>query len=203
MVSALIRSAAIAAFVLLVSACQPQGAVRPSFKAVDITGADYARELNLPDAQGQRRSLADFKGKVTLVFFGFMQCPEVCPTTLLELARVKKALATQGERVQGIFITLDPERDTPENLQAHVANFSPDFIALRGTVEETKAAAKHFKVFFAKVPGKTADSYSIDHTAGSYIFDAQGNIRLFTRYGAGEEALLQDIKILLAEKPTS
>ena len=186
---------------LALSACQPTSRSAASFKAIDITGADYARELNLPDAHGAGRTLLDFKGKVTVVFFGFTQCPDVCPTTLLELAKVKKALGADGPRVQGVFVTIDPERDTPDLLKAYVANFSPDFIALRGSAEETLAAAKHFKVYFAKVPGKAPGSYSMDHTAGSYIFDPQGRVRLFTRYGGGDEALSHDIKLLLAEKP--
>lgn len=174
-------------------------APRVSFKGIDITGADYAKELNLSDADGRRRSLSDFSGKVVVVFFGFTQCPDVCPTTLVELAQVKKALGPDGARVQGIFVTVDPERDTPELLKAYVGNFGADFVALRGTPEETKAVAKHFKVFYAKVPGKTEGSYSVDHTAGSYVFDTRGRVRLFTRYGTGPEALAQDLKALLAE----
>lgn len=172
----------------------------PSFKAIDITGADYARELSLTDPDGKRRSLAEFKGRVVVVFFGFTQCPDVCPTTLVELAAVKKQLGADGDKVQGIFVTVDPERDTPELLKAYVDNFGAGFIALRGTPEETLAAAKHFKVFYAKVPGKTDTSYTIDHTAGSYLFDPQGRVRLFTRHGTGAEALAHDLKILLAGK---
>lgn len=170
----------------------------PSFKAIDITGADYARELSLTDPDGKRRSLAEFKGRVVVVFFGFTQCPDVCPTTLVELAAVKKQLGADGDKVQGIFVTVDPERDTPELLKAYVDNFGAGFIALRGTPEETLAAAKHFKVFFAKVPGKTEGSYTIDHTAGSYLFDPQGRVRLFTRHGTGAEALAHDLKLLLS-----
>jgi protein SCO1 len=181
------------------SACQKAAAPAPQYKGIDITGADYARDFDLPDTEGQRRKLADFKGKLTVVFFGFTQCPDVCPTTMLELAEVKKALGADGAKVQGIFISVDPERDTPPLLKAYIQNFSPDFVALRGTLDETKATAKAFKVFFAKVPGKTADSYSIDHTAGSYIFDANGQVRLFTRYGGGAEALQHDLQLLLAQ----
>ena len=170
-----------------------------SFKSIDITGAEYARDFNLPDADGTRRTLADFKGKVVVVFFGFTQCPDVCPTTLLELAAVKKSLGADGARVQGIFVTVDPERDTPALLKAYVNNFGADFVALRGTAEETLATAKHFKVFFAKSPGGTEANYSVDHTAASYVFDTQGRIRLFTRYGTGADALAQDIKRLLAQ----
>jgi protein SCO1 len=184
----------------LLSACDRPGSVStPSFKGVDITGADYARELQLPDAEGKVRTLAELKGQVVLVFFGFTQCPDVCPTTMLELAAVKKALGPDGSRVRGVFVTIDPERDTPEVLKAYVASFGPDFIGLRGDAEQTKAAAKHFKVFYAKVPGKTEGSYTMDHTAGSYVFDAKGRVRLFTRYGTGAEALTHDLKVLLAE----
>ena len=181
-------------------ACErgPAGASSISFKSIDITGAEYARDFNLPDADGNRRQLAEFKGKVVVVFFGFTQCPDVCPTTLLELAAVKKALGADGARVQGIFITVDPERDTPPLLKAYVNNFGADFVALRGTAEETLATAKHFKVFYAKAPGSTEATYTVDHTAASYVFDAQGRVRLFTRYGTGAEALKQDIKLLLA-----
>jgi protein SCO1/2 len=190
---------AAAAAAAVLAGCQRNEAPKPAFKGVDITGAEYARELNLTDADGKPRTLADFKGKVTVVFFGYTQCPDVCPTTLLELAQVKKALGADGARVQGVFVTVDPERDTAELLKAYVANFGADFVALRGTPDETKVAAKNFKVFYNKAPGKTPESYTVDHTAGSYIFDAQGRVRLFTRYGSGAEALTSDLKILLAE----
>ena len=170
---------------------------RPKFSAVDITGADYARELNLPDADGRVRSLAEFKGRVVVVFFGFTQCPDVCPTTLLELAEVKKALGADGARVQGVFVTIDPERDTPEVLKAYVANFGTDFVALRGDLAQTRAAAKHFKVYFNKVPGKEPGSYTMDHTAGSYVLDTNGRLRLFERYGGPPEALATDLKALM------
>ncbi len=183
---------------LVMAACDPSGQ-RASFKAVDITGAEYASGFDLTDADGQRRRLTDFAGKVTVVFFGFTHCPDVCPTTLLELAAVKKALGADGERVQGVFITVDPDRDTPPLLKAYIDNFGAGFVALRGTADETRAVAKSFKVFYAKVPGSTESSYSMDHTAGSYIFDAQGKIRLFTRYGTGAEALTHDLKLLLAK----
>jgi protein SCO1/2 len=188
----------------LLAACDrasaPGALPKSSFNAIDITGADYAKELALTDADGKPRTLADFKGKVVVVFFGYTQCPDVCPTTMAELAQVKKELGPDGSRVQGIFVSVDPERDTAELLKAYVVNFDPSFVALRGTLEETKAVAKHFKVFYAKVPGKTESSYTVDHTAGSYIFDTQGRLRLFTRYGTGAAPLVQDIKRLLAEQ---
>jgi protein SCO1/2 len=195
------RLIVLGAAALLLAGCDRGGDANPqkvSFKGIDITGAEYARELNLTDADGKPRQLSDFKGKVTVVFFGFTQCPDVCPTTLVELAQVKKALGADGDRVQGVFVTVDPERDTAEVLKAYVGGFDAGFVALRGTPQETQAAAKNFKVFYAKSPGKTPTSYSIDHTAGSYIFDAQGRLRLFTRHGTGAEALTHDLKLLLA-----
>ena len=169
----------------------------PSFRAVDITGAEYARQLDLVDQNGQPRTLADFKGKVTVIFFGYTQCPDVCPTTMAELAQIKKSLGKEGDRLQAVFVTIDPERDTAAVLKAYMAGFDPSFVALRGTVDQTKAAAKEFKVFFAKAPGASDGSYTMDHTAGSFVFDAQGRVRLFVRYGAGIEPLTADLKTLL------
>jgi len=170
-----------------------------SFKSVDITGAEYGRTLALPDSSGKPRTLADFKGKVSVVFFGYTHCPDVCPTTLAELAEVKAMLGKDGERVQAVFVTVDPERDTGPLLDAYMRNFGPGFIALRGSPEQTAAAAREFKVFYMKVPGKTEGSYTVDHTAGSYIIDAKGRLRLFARYGMPADALASDLKQLLAE----
>ena len=194
-----------AAAVITLAGCDqataPSAAIAPSqsFQGVDITGAAYGKSLSLTDQNGQPRTLADFKGKVTVVFFGYTQCPDVCPTTLAELAQVKKSLGADGERIQGVFVSVDPDRDTPEVLKAYMASFDPTFVALRGTVEQTATAAKEFKVFFAKVPGKTEGSYTVDHTAGSYILDANGNLRLFVRYGTGAPALAADLKALLGQ----
>ena len=185
------------AIAALLAACDKPGAPAANFHGADITGAEYARALVLPDSNGQPRTLADFKGKVTVVFFGYTQCPDACPTTMAELAQVKKLLGKDGDRLQGVFVTVDPERDTPQVLKSYMASFDPSFVALRGTPEQTAATAKEFKVFYAKSPGKTADSYSVDHSAGSYVFDTQGRIRLFERYGSGADALTADIKALL------
>jgi protein SCO1/2 len=168
------------------------------FKGTDITGAEYGRTLALTDQEGKSRTLADFKGKVVVVFFGYTQCPDVCPTTMAELAQVKKSLGKDGERLQGIFVTVDPERDTPSVLKGYMGSFDPSFVALRGSVEQTKEVAKEFKVFFAKVPGRTPESYTMDHTAGSYVFDSNGKLRLFVRYGSGADALAADLKTLIA-----
>ena len=192
-----------AAFCVALAGCDKPAstpsAPAAAFRGADITGADYARTLALPDINGQQRTLADFKGKVTVVFFGYTQCPDVCPTTMAELAQVKKSLGADGDKLQGVFVTIDPERDTPEILKSYMASFDPSFVALRGSVEQTQAAAKEFKVFFAKVPGKVDGSYTMDHTAGAFILDGKGNVRLFERYGAGAEGLTADVKALLAK----
>jgi protein SCO1/2 len=191
-----------AAAALTLAGCDKIGlpgkpATKANFNGVDITGADY--RYALPDVAGKQRTNDDFKGKVTVVFFGYTQCPDVCPTTMAELAQVKKTLGPDGDKLQGVFITIDPERDTPDVLRSYVGSFDPSFVALRGTPQETSATAKAFKVFYAKVPGKTPDSYTMDHTAGSYVFDTEGRVRLFARYGAGgAQALAADVKTLLS-----
>jgi protein SCO1 len=201
-----IRVLGAAAAVLLAAGCgerSTSGAVsggpKASFKSVDITGAEYARKLELPDADGKARSLSEFKGKVVVVFFGYTQCPDVCPTTMAELSQVRRALGPDADKLQGVFVTVDPERDTAPVLKAYMDNFNAAFVGLRGSAEQTQAAAREFKVFFAKAPGKTETSYTIDHTAGAYIFDTQGRIRLFSRYGAGPKALEEDVRALLRE----
>ena len=180
-------------------ACDAQRGGAAAFKGLDISGAEYARAFQLPDQNGQPRSLADFKGKVVVVFFGYTQCPDVCPTTMSELATLKQQLGPDGAKVQPVFISVDPGRDTPALLKAYLANFGPDFLGLSGSAEQTQAVAKEFKVYYAKVPGKTEGSYTVDHTAGSYLFDKQGKVRVFSRYGSGAELLLHDLKLLLAE----
>ena len=186
--------AAVAAAPLLLAAC---GERKPQFNAVDLTGADYAKDFQLPDTDGKVRRLQDFKGKAVVVFFGYTQCPDVCPTTMADIAQAKKLLGADGAKVQGIFITIDPERDTPELLKAYVANFGPDFIALRGTPEQTAAVAKDFKVYYKKVEGKTPGSYTMDHSAASFVYDPEGRLRLYARYGAGPQVLADDLKQLL------
>jgi protein SCO1 len=176
--------------------CDIGGGDKP-FNGVDLTGASYAQRLALTDQNGQPRTLGDFKGKVTVVFFGYTQCPDVCPATMAELAEVKRSLGADGQRVQGVFVTVDPERDTPALLKSYMAGFDPSFVALRGTPEQTQAVAKEFKVFYAKVPGKEPGSYTMDHSAGSYVFDTNGRIRLFERYGVGPQALAADLKRLM------
>jgi protein SCO1/2 len=170
---------------------------KPQFKAVDITGADYAKDFPLPDADGKARSIKDFAGKVVVLFFGYTQCPDVCPTTLAEIAQAKKLLGADGDKLQGVFVTVDPERDTPEVLKAYMGNFDPGFVALRGTPDQTAAVAKDFKIYYKKVEGKTPGSYTMDHSAASYVYDPQGRLRLYARYGSGPQALADDIRLLL------
>jgi protein SCO1/2 len=179
----------------LLAACAQES--KPAFKAVDITGADYARDFKLTDTDGKVRSVEDFKGKAVIVFFGYTQCPDACPTTLAEIAEAKKLLGSDGAKVQPVLISLDPERDKPELLKAYVGNFGPDFLALRGTPEQTAAIAKDFKVFFRKVPGTAPGSYTLDHSAASYVYDPKGRLRLYVRYGSGAQALADDLKLIL------
>lgn len=192
----LLALAGAAAITPLMTACDRTP--KPSFKSVDITGADYAHRLRLPDADGQARSLDDFKGKAVVVFFGYTQCPDVCPTTLQQLVETKRLLGPLGDKLQGLFVTVDPERDTPEVLKAYTGAFDPAFIALRGNAEETAAAAKEFKIFYRKVDGSTPQSYTIDHTAAAYVIDPQGRPRLYVRHGMPAADLAADLKLLLA-----
>jgi len=178
----------------LFSACSDKKA---DFAAIDVTGADYARGFSLTDHNGQLRTVRDFAGKVIVVFFGYTQCPDACPTTMAELAEVKKLLGKDGERLQAIFITVDPERDTPEVLKAYMGNFDPAFLALIPSAAALPALAKDFKVYYKKVEGKTPTSYSMDHTAGCYVYDPRGKLRLYTRYGSGAPALAADIALLI------
>ena len=186
-------------FLLLASAtllagCEPG---KPAFKGVDITGADYAQGFELSDQHGQVRTLQDFAGKVVIVFFGFTQCPDVCPTSMQELAEVKRLLGADGDRLQGVFVTLDPERDTAELLKAYMDSFDPGFVALRPSPEQLPQVAKAFKIYYKRVEGKTPTSYTLDHSAGSYTFDPRGRVRLYNRYGSGAQALADDARLLL------
>jgi protein SCO1/2 len=180
----------------LLAACSQEA--KPKFNAIDLTGADYAKDFHLPDTEGKMRSLADFKGKLVALFFGYTQCPDVCPTTMSELAQAKKLLGPDGDKVQGLFVTVDPERDTPEVLKAYMANFDPTFIGLRPTPEQLAQIAKDFKVYYKKVDGPTPTTYTMDHSAATYVYDTQGKLRLYTRYGAGAQPLAADFKLLLA-----
>jgi protein SCO1/2 len=171
---------------------------KEAFENTDITGLNYAKDFALTDYTGKPRTLADFRGKAVVVFFGYTQCPDVCPTTLAEMASAMKELGPLADRVQVLFITLDPARDTAKVLSQYVPAFDPRFLGLRGDQAATDKVAKEFKVFYQKVPGSEPGSYSIDHTAGSYVFDPQGRVRLFVRHGQGPEPLVHDLKLLLS-----
>ncbi len=172
---------------------------KPSFASVDVTGADYAKGFALSDHNGKVRHLTDFAGKVVVMFFGYTQCPDVCPTTMADMAEIKKSLGADGERLQVLFVTVDPERDTPELLKAYMVNFDPTFLALIPTAQQLPEVTRDFKIYYKKVEGATPTSYSMDHSAGSYVFDAKGQLRLFTRYGSPKEALAKDIQTLLKQ----
>jgi protein SCO1/2 len=170
----------------------------PSFKSTDITGADYGKSLTLTNAStGKPVSIEDFRGKVVMLFFGFTHCPDVCPTTLLKAAEVRKQLAGDAERMQVLFVTVDPERDSAEVLSKYVPAFDPSFIGLRGDGSETSKAAREFKVFYQKVPNRDGTSYNVDHTAASYVIDTDGRLRLFVRHAQPVEEIVSDLRQLL------
>jgi protein SCO1/2 len=187
-------AAAIAAIALVLAGC---GADQPEFKSTDVTGAGFGRGFSLTDHTGKPRTLADFRGKAVVVFFGFTHCPDVCPTALGTLAEAKRQLGPDGERVQGIFISLDPERDTPKLLANYVPAFDASFLGLVGDAQATAEVAKEFKVMYQKSPGKTPDSYTIDHSAGMFVFDPEGRLRLYVGHGQGADALAHDLREIL------
>ena len=191
------RFLALCMLALSLVACDKLTSKPLSFQNTDLTGLDYAQDFALTDHTGKPRTLADFKGKVVLLFFGYTQCPDVCPTTMAEMANVLKALGPQADQVQVLFVTLDPERDKQELLAQYVPAFDPRFIGLYGDAAATAKVAKDFKVFYARQPGKTPDSYTVDHTAATYVFDRNGKIRLFIRNGQTTDAIVHDIKQLL------
>ena len=185
---------------LCLAACGPNA---PKFRSTNMTGVDYGKSIALKDPSGQVRTLADFQGKVVVLFFGFTQCPDVCPTTLGQMATALKQLGGEASRVQVLFVTLDPERDTPQLIAQYLGAFDPSFIGLYGDIEATRRTAKEFKVFFEKRPGATPQRYSIDHSSQSYVLDARGRLRLFVRHERIAEDLAEDIKALLREKASS
>ena len=190
--SPLLKLSCIMLIGLVLSACSDNG---PSFHTRDITGANYGHDFRLKDSNQQERTLADFHGKAVMVFFGFTQCPDICPTALLRAAEVHTLLGKDAEHLQVIFISLDPERDHPEVLKAYTAAFNPSFIGLSSDPETTQEVAKAFRVFYRKVP--TGDSYTLDHSAESYIFDPQGKLRLAVSYKSTAEDIAADIRTLL------
>lgn len=170
------------------------------FRGIDITGAVYGRDFSLTDFHGQARHLADYRGKVVMLYFGFVQCPDVCPTALTRAAAVVQRLGADASRLQLLFVTVDPERDTPVLLREYLAAFDPSFVALTGSAQQIKSAADEFRVFYKKVP--TGSSYTMDHTALSYLFDPQGHLRVALRHEQSVDDYTADVKALLAEAGT-
>lgn len=189
-----LRWVATAACLALLAACRPAS---PTFESIDITGAPYAQGFRLTDATSTVRTLADYKGKIVVVFFGFTQCPDVCPTTLSKLVEVKSQLGADGDKLQPVFITIDPERDTRQVIANYIPAFDPAFVGLTGTSAEVAETAKDFKVFYQKVAGQTPTSYTMDHTAGIFVFDTTGRIRLFVRHEQSAESIASDVRKLL------
>lgn len=188
-----IRAIALSVTLLVLAGCDKA----VSFQATDITGANFAQDFSLTDHLGKPRSLKDFRGKLVIVFFGFVNCPDVCPNTMIEMRGAMEELGKQAEQVQVIFITVDPERDSQELLAQYVPAFDKNFLGLRGDLDATKAVTNNFKVFFSKVPSATEGVYSVDHTAASYVFDRDGKVRLLIRNGVGAKSIAADLKLLL------
>ena len=186
---------AVAVFTL--AGCQP-APQPPAFQATDITGAAFARDFRLTDHNGQVRTLADFKGKVVAIFFGYTHCPDVCPTTLSDFSAALQLLGPQAERVQVIFVTVDPQRDTPDLLKQFAPAFNPGFLGMYSDAQTLERLAKEYKVVYQKTAVKAADDYLIDHSAGTYVYDPKGNLRLLMPYGSSPEAIAHDLKVLLA-----
>lgn len=189
-----IAAALAVATALLLAACGPEA---PKFKASDVTGTTYGADFRLTDHAGRERTLADYRGKVVVLFFGYTQCPDVCPTTLSELAEAMKRLGPDAERVQVLFVTIDPERDTKELLAQYVPAFDPRFVGLFGDADATARTAKDFRILYQKQPGRTPESYTMDHSAGTFLFDPKGKLRVYVGYGQGAEVFVHDIRELL------
>jgi protein SCO1/2 len=190
-------AAACFAAALALTGCKP--APRPTeFQATDITGAEFARDFRLTDHNGRIRTLADFRGKVVAVFFGYTHCPDVCPTTLSDFAAALQQLGPQANQVQVIFVTVDPQRDTPDMLKQFVPAFNPGFLGMYTDADTLKQLAKEYKLVYQKTAVKGADDYLIDHSAGTYVYDPQGRLRLHMPYGSGPDVIAHDLKALLA-----
>jgi len=200
MIRRLVAAAAAITLLLTLAACAPEG---PKFKTSDVTGASFGRDFALTDANGKARTLADFRGKAVVVFFGFTQCPDVCPTTLATLAEAMKQLGADADRVQVLFITIDPARDTAELLRNYVPAFDKRFLGLYGDDDATQRVAREFKIIYQKQPGSTPDTYTMDHSAGTYIFDTQGRLRLFVNHGQPPDVFAHDLREILRTPPQS
>lgn len=182
---------------ILLAGCEPAPPATPKFHATDITGADFARNFELTDHNGQTRKLADFRGKLVVLFFGYTHCPDVCPTTLADLASALKSMGSDADKVQVVFVTLDPERDTPSLLKQYVPAFHPAFLGLIPTAEQLKRLAAEYKVVYQKTTGSQKADYLMDHSAHTYVYDTQGRLRLLVAYGAPAKVIAQDLMALL------
>lgn len=197
---------ALRAFLVALAACAALalaacGHDAPKFKGSDVTGSAFARDFALSDHTGKPRTLADYRGKAVVMFFGYTQCPDVCPTALATLAETMKQLGPDADRVQVLFVTVDPERDTAELLKEYVPAFDPRFAGLRGDAAQTEAVAKEFRILYQKVPGSTPETYTVDHSAGSFLFDPQGRLRVYEGHGQSPDVFAHDLRALLNEKP--
>lgn len=181
----------------LVAGCKQRSAPAEKFLATDITGVDYGKDFQLTDQNGVVRTLADFRGKLVVLFFGYTHCPDVCPTTLSDLATALKLMGNDAQKVQVLFVTVDPERDTPALLKQYVPAFNPSFLGLYGTPDTTAKTVKEFRIFFQKQPKDEKGRYAVDHTAGTYVLDQNGRLRLFMGYGQDAKAIAHDLKLLL------
>jgi protein SCO1/2 len=190
-------AAALACAVLALAGCDKLLSARSPFKGVDVTGAPMGKELRLTDHNGKPRALDDFRGKVVMVNFGYTNCPDVCPTTLADLASAVKKLGADASRVQVLFVTVDPKRDTPELLRQYVPAFNPDFLGLAGDAAATKKATNDFKVYAQAREGKSSDNYTVDHSAQTFVFDRDGKVRLIFGYGMTPDAMASDLRVLL------
>jgi protein SCO1/2 len=180
-----------------VAGCKQQPATQ-KFHSTDITGVDFGTNFQLTDHTGKTRSLADFKGKIVVMFFGYTHCPDVCPTTLSDVAQALNLIGEDAKKVQVLFVTVDPARDTQALLAQYVPAFNKDFLGLYGDDAATAKVAKDFRVFYQKHLSKNSKSYDVDHTAGTYVFDPSGKLRLFMSYGQGAEIIAHDLRLLLS-----
>ena len=189
-----VAAAVLVAAALALAGCGREG---PAFRGSDVTGSSFGREFALTDHNGKARTLADFRGKVVVLFFGYTQCPDICPTTLSTLAEARKRLGPDGDKVQVLFVTIDPERDKPELLLPYVTAFDPSFIGLYGDADATARTAKEFRVIYQKQPGPTPETYTMDHSAGTFVFDTEGRLRLYVAHGQDADLFVHDLRELL------
>ncbi|MDR2240695.1 MAG: SCO family protein [Zoogloeaceae bacterium] len=173
---------------------------KPQFISTDLSEAGFARDFALTDHNGQPRTLADFRGKAVVIFFGYTQCPDVCPTTMTGMAEAMRQLGADAAKVQVLFVTVDPERDTPQLLAQYAPAFNPGFLGLYGDPQTIAQTAQEFRIFYKKQPGSAPDTYTVDHSAGSYAYDPQGRLRLYIKYGEKPEVIAKDLKLLLTSK---